>query len=55
VIAFCARYVRGIGIGTIILAVPADRAACFTGFGVQLAVFWLLDSRWASRRRISIP
>lgn len=42
VIAFCARYVRGIGIGTIISLCLPIAAACFTGFGVQLAVFWLL-------------
>jgi aminobenzoyl-glutamate transport protein len=42
VIAFCARYVRGIGIGTLIsLCLPIAAAAMVT-FGLQLAVFWLL-------------
>jgi aminobenzoyl-glutamate transport protein len=42
VVAFCARYVRGTGIGTIIsLALPLA-GACMAAYLVQLAVFWTL-------------
>jgi aminobenzoyl-glutamate transport protein len=42
VIAFCARYVRGVGIGTIISLCLPIAASCFVAFCVQLALFWTL-------------
>ena len=42
VIAFCARYVRGIGIGTLISMCLPLAAAAMGVFALQLALFWLL-------------
>ena len=41
-IAFCARYVRGVGIGTIISLCLPIAGSCFVAFCVQLALFWTL-------------
>ena len=42
IVAFCVRYVRGTGIGTIIsLSLPVS-AACLVAFLLQLALFWTL-------------
>jgi p-aminobenzoyl-glutamate transporter AbgT len=39
---FCARYVRGVAIGTIISLCLPIAASCFVAFCVQLALFWTL-------------
>lgn len=42
VVAFCARYVRGTGMGTIIsLALPLA-GACMAAYLIQLWIFWTL-------------
>jgi aminobenzoyl-glutamate transport protein len=41
VIAFCARYVRGTGIGTIIsLSIPFA-AVCMAAYVLELGLFWM--------------